>query len=123
MPEMRIFTLWYVRAICVRGTARATMEQREQDVRDAILLLLRACKLHQARALSLNTTLAAMISLPHNQRAELGASQIRDNVQNAEAQARQTIEQQSAELERALSCDADFLLPLRAYVSQQFGKS
>jgi hypothetical protein len=97
------------------------MDQREQDTRNAILLLLRVCKLYQARALSLNTALAAIVSLPHAKRAELGSSQIREEVRRAEAQARQTIEQQSAELEGALSGDTDFLQPLRTYASQQLG--
>ena len=87
----------------------------DRDLRNAILMLVRICKLFQLRSLSLNTALSAIMDLPPKQRAKLTQAQIHEEVQKAQTHANQVADELSSRIEDALSGDKPFLQYLRIY--------
>ena len=96
--------------------------ENDRDLRNVILLLVKAHKMYQARALSLNTALSAIMALPSTKRAEITDAQIHEEAQKVLSRANQLADEQSAPLEKALGGSSDFLETLRVYASQQFRK-
>lgn len=88
----------------------------DRELRDAILGLVKLCKLYQARALSLNTGLTVLMQLPPTKKAALRPAQIEEETQKARAQAMEIGNDISAELEQALAGDRDFLHLLKLYI-------
>jgi hypothetical protein len=87
----------------------------DRDLRNAILLLVRICKLFQVRSLSLNTALSAIVDLPPAKRAKLTHAQILEEVQKAETHAKQVADELSGRIEEALAGSDPFLQYLRIY--------
>ena len=96
--------------------------ENDRDLRNVILLLVKAHKMYQARALSLNTALSAIMALPPTKRAEITDAQIHEEAQKVLSRANQLADEQSAKLEKALEGSSEFLETLRVYASQQFWK-
>jgi len=87
----------------------------EKDLREAILRLVEASKEFQVLALSQNTALMTILALDPAKRAALTRDQIQAAICDAHPGARQTVEQVSASLLRALVADKGVLEEVLAY--------
>jgi hypothetical protein len=89
--------------------------QDDRELRNAILMLLRICKMFQVQALSLDTALSTVMDLPGNKRAKLTHALIQEEVQKAEAYAKQAVDDVASRVEGALTGNDPFLRYLRIY--------
>jgi len=92
----------------------------ERELRDVILLLVRACKLWQSRAVASSTALSRIIDLPRSKRARLTAEALRLVAYQARLHGATVASQQAASLEEALSSSNEFMEALRVYASNHF---
>jgi hypothetical protein len=96
------------------------MEKPERDLRDAILLLIRAHKMWQVRAVRLDKALNAILALPPAKRAVLSATDIDTLTKALSFQIQEVADKLSSPIERKLEGDDDFRLALSLYASKQF---
>lgn len=94
--------------------------EADRDIRNAILLLLQACKMYQIRAASLNGTLKAIMELPPAKRSSLTLADFHADIAMLMEQVKLHVDKESEQLVKALRDSSDFLWPLRTYASQQF---
>jgi len=92
----------------------------DRELRDVILLLVRACKLWQSRAVASSTALSRIIDLPRSKRARITAEALRSVADQARLHGATVASQQAASLEQALSSSSEFLEALRLYASKHF---
>jgi hypothetical protein len=91
----------------------------DRDLRNVILLLVKAVKLYKVRALTANTVLASLMALPPNKRAALTESYVQSEAMRISQAAEIGANKESAQIEKALSSEAAFLMALRVYASRQ----
>ena len=96
------------------------MENTDRELRDVILLLVRACKLWQSRAVASSTALSRLVDLPRRERARVTAETLRSVADEARFHGTAMASQQAAPLEQALSSSSEFMEALRAYASKHF---
>ncbi len=96
------------------------MENTDRELRDVILLLVRACKLWQSRAVASSAALSRLVDLPRKKRATLTAKALRSVADEARLHGTAIASQQAASLEEALSNSSEFLEALRVYASKHF---
>jgi hypothetical protein len=95
----------------------------DRELRDGILLLVRACKLWQSRAVASSIALSRIVDLPRREREMLSAQALRSFADQARLQGSVVAEQQAASLEQALSGSSEFLDALRLYAFKHFLRS
>jgi hypothetical protein len=91
----------------------------EQDLRNVILLLVKAHKLWQVRAETLNKILNAIMAAPPPKRAALSVADIDALTRDIRPQAEAAADLLAEQVEKKLA-DGDFLNAVRIYASQQF---
>jgi hypothetical protein len=96
------------------------MDKRERDVRSAILLLVKAHKMWQVRAVRLDKALNAILALPPTKRAALSVADLDALTRAVSFQIQEVADKLSSQIERKLEGDADFLAALSLYASKQF---
>jgi hypothetical protein len=96
------------------------MENNDRELRDVILLLVRACKLWQSRAVASSTALSRIVDLPRKTRATLTAKTLLSIADEARFHGTAIASQQAETLEEALSRSSEFLEALRVYSSKHF---
>jgi hypothetical protein len=89
----------------------------DTDIRQAITLLVKACKAYQSKALCQNSALAAIMNLSPEDRARLTPARIEEAIASEKASVEQIVDLQAAALEQVLSSETDFLRHLKTYAS------
>jgi hypothetical protein len=89
-----------------------------EHTRYLALQLLRICKRFETKSLAQNTALAAIAKLDQEVRAVLSVSRISEMVLEAAPAAKQIIDQEYAQLERALEHGTDFQFALRCFLDK-----
>jgi hypothetical protein len=82
------------------------------------LQLVRVCKSYQRKSLGLNTALAALLHETPDVRAALTENRMRDMLTVADEGATVIVDNEFAELEKALLDGTDFRSALRAYLDK-----
>lgn len=96
------------------------MEKSERDLRNAILLLVRAHKLWQVRAVRAGKALSAIAALPPGKRAALTVDDIDALARKVSFQIQEVADKLASQIERKLEGDGEFQTALSLYASKQF---
>jgi hypothetical protein len=94
----------------------------DRDLRNVILLLVKACKLYKARAYTANKLLTSLMSLPPTKRAATSPEFVNSEAKSFLSHFGDAADQEAARIERSLEGDGAFLEYLRVYASQQYWK-
>jgi hypothetical protein len=89
------------------------------DIRMAIRLLLDAQRLHRLRSLTSSMLVEVILRLPPAKRAAVTREELEPQIAEIRKQMENIVAKQSAELEKILSTDKNFLPALQTYASQQ----
>ncbi len=92
--------------------------ETDRDLRNAILILVKGCKLYQVRALTANTALNWVMSLPPNKRVALTAAQLEEYAEKIRPKYQEMADKGASQVEQALGGDIDFLGLLQLYASK-----
>ena len=91
----------------------------DRDLRNVILILVKAVKLYKVRALTANKVLSSVMALPPNKRAALPPPYVQSEATRIRGLVENGVNKEADKVEKALSGDAAFLEALRIYASQQ----
>ena len=90
----------------------------DRALRNAILMLVQACKLYQVRDLTTNAALTMVMSLSPTERAALTAAKLEAHAQQFRPKFQEMANKGTAQVERALEGSTDFLTLLQLYASK-----
>jgi hypothetical protein len=90
----------------------------DRELRNIILLPVKACRLYQGRAVTANTSLTWLIGLPPNKRASLTAAQLQAYSQEIRPQIQKMADAEAKQAVEALEGEGDFVFPLQVYASK-----
>jgi hypothetical protein len=90
----------------------------DRDLRNAILRLVKGCKLYQVRALTATAVLNKIMALPPSKRAELTADQIQAYTREIGPNTQEMADKGAVQVEKALEGETDFLDLLSLYASK-----
>jgi hypothetical protein len=93
--------------------------ENDRDLRNVILLLVKASKLYQARAYTANKVLTALMGLPPTNRAALTTEYVSSEATRIHSLCEEPVNKQAQRIEKALAGDGEFLEALRVYASEQ----
>ena len=94
------------------------MTPQDRDLRNAILMLVKGCKLYQVRSLTATAVLNKIMALPPSKRAALTADQIQAYTREIGPDAQGLADKGAAQVEKALEGSTDFLAVLSLYASK-----
>jgi hypothetical protein len=92
----------------------------ERDLRNAILLLVKAHKMRQSQWLAIQILLAARVDASSSQTPGLSLADIERELPSILAQTGPEADAEAQQVEAALNGQSDFLEELQAYASRQF---
>src|SRR5579864_504512 len=91
----------------------------DRDLRNAILLLVRVCKLHKARAITSGAVLSSLLEFPPTKWVEVTPQFVSGEIAHLRPEVEALGNKEAREIEEALSGSGNFLEPLRVYASSQ----
>jgi hypothetical protein len=89
----------------------------DRDLRNVILLLIKAIKLYRARAYALNEALSALMATPPTKRYRIPVGMVNERAEGYHRDFQAQANQQAQKIEQALAGDGEYLEILRAYAS------
>jgi hypothetical protein len=93
--------------------------QDDRDLRNAILLLVQACKLHKARALTSGAVLSSLMDFPPTKWAEVTPQFVSGEIARLRPEVEALGHKEGQQIEAALNGSGAFLEALRVYASGQ----